>query len=115
MLDFLLYAVLIYLVWQAIAGFILIQKVKHHVAEAVDIIEQQNTVVVFERVKHNDQEVILCYDTKNNFVAQGSTKEEVIELAQKRFPNQNIATFKREELQWINTQKVAEKATIDKK
>jgi predicted metal-dependent TIM-barrel fold hydrolase len=117
MLDILLYAVLFYVVWQAITGFLLIQKVKHQVNEAVDIIEQQakNIVVVFERVKHNDKDVILCYDTENNFVAQGFSKEEVIELAQKRFPNRNIATFKREELQWINNQKVAKEATIDKK
>lgn len=106
MLDILWYALAIYLIYQVVAGFLMLQKIKSHVNEATEIIKEQteNVIVVFERVKHNESDVILCYDNQNNFVAQGSSKEEVIELAQKRFPNKNIATYKREELQWIQSE-----------
>ena len=58
-------------------------------------------MVVFEQVEQNGHNVVLCYDVDNNFVAQADTKEQVIALAQQRYPKINISTYKNEELQWI--------------
>ena len=60
-------------------------------------------MVVFEQVEQNGHNVVLCYDVDNNFVAQADTKEQVIALAQQRYPKINISTYKNEELQWIKT------------
>lgn len=101
--DIILYAFVIYGVYMFVRGWFLIADVKKSVAEAVVIIEEQSKykMLVFENVEQNGYDVVLCYDIDNNFVAQGATREEVIELAKQRYPNQNLGTYKTEELQWI--------------
>ena len=106
MLEILGYVFVFWLCYRLLVSYIELKQLEKNVGEAVELIEERakNVIVVFERVKHNDQDVILCYDTNNNFVAQGTSKEEVVKLAQKRFPTKNIATYKNEDLQWINNQ-----------
>jgi len=106
MLEILGYAFVFWLSYRLLISYIELKQLEKNVGAAVELMEEhsRNIIVVFERVTHNDEDVILCYDTENNFIAQGSSKEEVVKIAQKRFPTKNIATYKREELQWINNQ-----------
>lgn len=106
MLEILGYVFVFWLSFRLFVSYLELKKLEKNVGAAVELIEEsaKNVVVVFERVKHNNDDVILCYDTDNNFIAQGSSKEEVIEKAQKRYPNRNIATYKREDLQWIQSE-----------
>jgi hypothetical protein len=75
-----------------------VHNIKSSTAESI---EQHHKMVVFEQVEQNGHNVVLCYDVDNNFVAQADTKEQVIALAQQRYPKINISTYKNEELQWI--------------
>lgn len=104
MLELFGYIFVFWLSYRLFVSYLELKKLEKNVGEAVEFIEERsrNIIVVFERVRHNDEDVILCYDTDNNFIAQGSSKEEVVLLAQKRFPTKNIATYKLEEFQWIN-------------
>ena len=106
MLETLGWIFVIWLSYRLFVSYLELKTLEKNVDAAVELIEEhsRNIIVVFERVQHNDEDVILCYDTENNFIAQGSSKEEVVKLAQKRFPSKNIATYKREDLQWINNQ-----------
>ncbi len=106
MLEILGYVFVFWLSYRLLISYIELKQLEKNVGAAVELMEEhsRNIIVVFERVTHNDEDVILCYDTENNFIAQGSSKEEVVKLAQQRFPSKNIATYKREELQWINNQ-----------
>ncbi len=103
--DFLLYAFVGWLVYRLLISWLELKELERNVGAAVELIEEhgKNLIVVFESVRHNEEDVILCYDTDNNFIAQGATQDEVVKLAQKRFPSKNIATYKKEELQWIKT------------
>jgi hypothetical protein len=102
--DILIYALGVYVLYQLIRAWLIVNEIKSSVNDAVAIIEEQSKyrMLQFEQVEQNGHNVVLCYDNENNFVAQGATKEEVIELARQRYPNQNLATHKTEELQWIN-------------
>ena len=106
MLEILGYVFVFWLSYRLLISYLELKQLEKNVGLAVELIEEsaKNVIVVFERIKHDDNDVILCYDTENNFIAQGASKEEVIQLAQKRFPHKNIATYKREDLQWINNQ-----------
>lgn len=106
MLEFFGYLFVFWISYRLFVSYLELKKLERNVDAAVELIEAsaKNVIVVFERVKHNNDDVILCYDTENNFIAQGTSKEEVIQLAQKRFPNRNIATYKREDLQWIQSE-----------
>ena len=106
MLEILGYVFVFWLSYRLLISYIELKQLEKNVGAAVELMEEhsRNIIVVFERVTHNDEDVILCYDTENNFIAQGSSKEEVVKLAQKRFPTKNIATYKNEDLQWINNQ-----------
>lgn len=106
MLEIFGYVFVFWLSYRLFVSYLELKQLEKNVGAAVELIEEhsKNIIVVFERVTHNDQDVILCYDTDNNFIAQGSSKDEVVKLAQIRFPSKNIATYKREELQWINSQ-----------
>lgn len=117
MLDFLLWAFVGWIVYRMIISYLELKELEKTAEEAVELIEEHARIkiIVFERVTHNDEEVILCFDNENNFVAQGPTKEEVVEAAKKRFPSKSIATYKNEELQWITTKTVNKNATVDKK
>jgi hypothetical protein len=101
--DILFVALGVYILYQLLRAWFIVNEIKTSVNEAVAIIEEQSKfrMVSFERIEQNGHSVVLCYDVDNNFIAQGATKEEVIELAQQRYPNQNLATYKTEELQWI--------------
>lgn len=103
MLEILGYVFVFWISYRLLVSYFELKALEKNVGVAVELIEEhsKNLIVVFERVKHNDEDVILCYDENNNFIVQGSTKEEVIEKAQKRYPDRNIATYKREDLQWI--------------
>ena len=103
MLEILGYVFVFWISYRLLVSYFELRALEKNVGVAVELIEEhsKNLIVVFERVKHNDEDVILCYDVDNNFIVQGATKEEVIEKAQKRYPNRNIATYKREDLQWI--------------
>ena len=116
MLEILGYVFVFLLSYRLLISYIELKQLEKNVEAAVELIEEsaKNVIVVFERVKHNEEDVILCYDTENNFIAQGSSKEEVISIAQKRFPSKNIATYKSEELQWVKPVEVNKEATIDK-
>lgn len=116
MLEILGYIFVFWLSYRLFVSYLELKALEKNVDAAVELMEEhsRNIIVVFERIKHNGEDVILCYDTENNFIAQGSSKDEVVKLAQKRFPHKNIATYKREELQWVESD-VAEKATVDKK
>lgn len=113
MLDFIAWAFVGWLFYRMIISWLELKELERNVEHAAELMEEysKNVIVVFERVQHNEEDVILCYDTENNFIAQGATKEEVIKLAQKRFPSKNIATYKKEELQWINSK--SEKNSVD--
>jgi hypothetical protein len=104
MLDILAWAFVAWLFYRMIVSWLELKELERNVENAAELMEEysKNVIVVFERVRHNEEDVILCYDTQNNFIAQGASKDEVVKLAQKRFPNKNIATYKKEELQWIN-------------
>lgn len=103
MIEIIGYVFVFWLTYRLFVSYLELKVLEKNVGTAVELMEEhsKNLIVVFERVKHNDQDVILCYDEDNNFIGQGTTKEEVIEKAQKRYPNKNIATYKREDLQWI--------------
>jgi hypothetical protein len=102
--DILFTALGVYVLYQLLKAWLIVHEIKSSVAETVSILEEQSKyrLLSFERIEQNGHSVVLCYDTENNFVAQGATKEEVIELAKQLYPNQNLATHKTEELQWIN-------------
>lgn len=106
MLEFLGYIFVFWLSYRLLISYLELKQLEKNVGAAVELIKESsnNVIVVFERVKHNNEDVILCYDTENNFIAQGSSKEEVVQIAQKRFPKKNIATYKREDLQWIQSE-----------
>ena len=106
--DILFVALGVYILYQLLRAWFIVNEIKTSVNEAVAIIEEQSKfrMVSFELVEQNGHNVVLCYDSDNNFVAQGATKEEVIEIAKQRYPNQNLATYKTEELQWIKQDKV---------
>lgn len=106
LLDLLLYGLVGYFIYSLIKTWVAIRDLKESINDAVEIIEEQAQykMLVFERVEQNGHNVILCFDSNNNFIAQGSTKEEVIEQAKQRYPKQNLATYKTEELQWIKTE-----------
>jgi cytidylate kinase len=99
MFELLGYIVMAWLLYRLVTVWLTVHNIKSSTAESI---EQHHKMVVFEQVEQNGHNVVLCYDNENNFVAQGATKEEVIELARQRYPNQNLATHKTEELQWIN-------------
>jgi hypothetical protein len=101
--DILFVALGVYVLYQLLKAWLIVHEIKSSVAETVSILEEQSKyrMVLFELVEQNGHSVVLCYDNENNFIAQGATKEEVIELAKQRYPNQNLATHKIEELQWI--------------
>lgn len=101
--DVLFYAFVIYIIYQLVRAWLIVHEIKSSVTDAVAIIEEQSKykMVMFENIEQNGHTVVLCYDNNNNFIAQGATKEEVIEIAKQRYPNQNLATHKTEELQWI--------------
>jgi replicative DNA helicase len=103
LVDAVVYALFAYALYQIIRAWLIVREIKSSVNDAVAIIKEQSKfrMVSFEQVEQNGHNVILCYDNENNFVAQGATKEEVIELARQRYPTQNLATYKTEELQWI--------------
>ena len=106
MLEILGYVFVFWLSYRLFVSYLELKQLEKNVDAAVELMEEhsRNILVVFERVQHNNQDVILCYDTENNFIAQGSSKEEVVKVAQIRFPRNNIATYKNEDLQWINNQ-----------
>ena len=106
MLEILGYVFVFWLSYRLFVSYLELKQLEKNVDAAVELMEEhsRNIIVVFERIQHNDKDVILCYDTENNFIAQGSSKEEVVKLAQIRFPRKNIATYKNEDLQWINNQ-----------
>ena len=101
--DILFVALGVYVLYQLLKAWLIVNEIKSSVAETVSILQEQSKfrMVSFEQVEQNGHSVVLCYDNENNFIAQGSTKEEVIELARQRYPTQNLATYKTEELQWI--------------
>jgi hypothetical protein len=103
--DIILYGLIVYGLYSVIRVWLLVVDIKKSAAEAVVIIENQIKckMLVFENVEQNGYNVVLCYDIDNNFVAQGATKDQVIELAKQRYPNQNLGTYKIEELQWIKS------------
>lgn len=106
MIEIIGYIFVFWLSYRLLISYLELKQLEKNVGAAVELIEEhsKNLIVVFERITHNEQDVILCYDEDNNFIGQGSTKEEVIEKAQKRYPNRNIATYKREDLQWIQSE-----------
>jgi hypothetical protein len=106
--DILFYTFAIYIIYQLVRAWLIVNEIKSSVNAAVAIIEEQAKfrMISFEHVEQNGHSVVLCYDNENNFVAQGATKEEVIEMARQRYPNQNLATYKTEELQWIKSEKI---------
>jgi hypothetical protein len=71
---------------------------KNDIKEAVDAeiekIERKIKIVHYETVTQNGHSVVLMYDEYNNFIAQGETKEQVNELAMRRFPKLSLATIK---------------------
>jgi len=103
--DIILYAFIIYGIYIVVRAWLIVHEIKSSVNEAVAILEEQSKyrMILFELVEQNGHSVVLCYDDENNFIAQGATKEEVIEQAKQRYPKQNLATHKTEELQWIKT------------
>jgi hypothetical protein len=103
MLDLLFYCLIGYLAYQILKAWFVVREFNSQVNEAIEVIREKEKykMLMFEQVEQNGHNVVLCYDIDNNFVAQGATKEEVIELAKQRYPNQNLATHKTEELQWI--------------
>jgi len=105
LVDAVVYALFAYALYQIIRAWLIVREIKSSVNDAVAIIEEQSRyrMLMFENVEQNGHNVVLCYDNENNFVAQGTTKEEVIEIAKQRYPNQYLATHKTEELQWINS------------
>jgi len=113
MLDFLMYSFVGWLFYRMIMSWLALKELEKNVEHAVELLAEKETykMLVFEQVEQNGYNVVLCYDSNNNFVAQGATKEEVIELARQRYPNQNLATYKTEELQWIKPK--SEKTSID--
>lgn len=115
MLEIICYFIVGWFCYRLFVSWLELKELERNVEEAVELIEERakHIIVVFERVKHNDEDVILCYDTENNFIAQGTSKEEVIKKAQTRFPSKNIASYKNEELQWINTETVNKSTTVD--
>ena len=100
MFELLGYIVMAWLLYRLVTACLTVHNVKSSTAE---LIEQNHKMVVFEQVEQNGHNVVLCYDVDNNFVAQADTKEQVIALAQQRYPKINISTYKNEELQWIKT------------
>ena len=100
MFELLGYIVMAWLLYRLITAGLTVHHVKSPTAESI---EQHHKMVVFEQVEQNGHNVVLCYDIDNNFVAQADTKEQVIALAQQRYPKINISTYKNEELQWIKT------------
>jgi RecB family endonuclease NucS len=103
LVDTLFYAFVIYIIYELVRAWLIVNEIKSSVAETVSILEEQSKfrMISFEQVEQNGYNVILCYDNENNFIAQGATKDEVVEIARQRYPNQNLATYKTEELQWI--------------
>ena len=98
MFELLGYIVMAWLLYRLVTACLTVHNVKSPTAESV---EQHHKMVVVEQVEQNGHNVVLCYDVDNNFVAQADTKEQVIALAQQRYPKINISTYKNEELQWI--------------
>jgi hypothetical protein len=103
MLDVLIYAFVGWLIYRMIVSWLALKELEKNVDYAVELLAEKEKykMLMFEQVEQNGHNVVLCYDINNNFVAQGATKEEVIDLARQRYPNQNLATHKIEELQWI--------------
>ena len=81
MLEILGYVFVFWISYRLLVSYFELRALEKNVGVAVELIEEhsKNLIVVFERVKHNDEDVILCYDVDNNFIVQGATKEEVIE------------------------------------
>jgi hypothetical protein len=106
LLDILLYGLVGYFIYSLLRTWLAIKDLNNSIKDAVEIIEEQARykMLVFEHVEQNGHNVILCFDSDNNFISQGATKEEVIEQAKQRYPKQNLATYKTEELQWIKTE-----------
>jgi|688.fasta_scaffold104757_6 cytidylate kinase len=98
MFELLGYAITIWFLYRVVTVWLTVHNIKSSTAESI---EQHHKMVVFEQVEQNGHNVVLCYDVDNNFVAQADTKEQVIALAQQRYPKINISTYKNEELQWI--------------
>jgi hypothetical protein len=104
MFELLGYIVMAWLLYRLINAWVIVQNIKSALADTVKNTEQQHQkMVVFEQIEQNGYNVVLCYDVDNNFIAQGATKEQVIVLAQQRYPSVNISTYRNEELQWIKT------------
>ena len=116
MLDFIVWAFVGWVVYRVIMSWLEIKQLEQNVEHAAELMKEysKNVIVVFERVQYNEEDVILCYDTQNNFIAQGATKDEVVKLAQKRFPYKNIATYKKEDLQWVDPAAVNKNTTVDR-
>jgi hypothetical protein len=111
-IEFLGHIVFFYLVFKLVHAWFWYNNFKNEVKERVNVeiekIEKNIKIVYFETIEQNGLNTILMYDDNDNFVAQGSTKEEAIESAQLRYPNQSLATFKTEN---INESSQSQRAT----
>lgn len=87
-----------WIVIEVLKAVFFMAKFKKEVRDAVDAeiekIENKIKVVYYEIVEQNDHKTVLMYDDENNFIAQGQTKEQVNEIAIKRFPQFSLVTVK---------------------
>lgn len=106
-IEFLGWVVFFYITWQLLKSWILVQNIKHRLAEtvekemAVQQVERRVLALRFEHVEENGHSVVLAYGKNNKFLGQGLTEDEAEKNIQLYYPQHKILV-------------VNEKATITK-
>jgi hypothetical protein len=70
MLDFLVYGFVGWIVYRMLMAWVALKELEKNVDHAVELLAEQETykMLLFEQVEQNGHNVILCYDSNNNFI-----------------------------------------------
>lgn len=107
MIEIIGWVFFMYIGWQLLKSWILVQDLKQRINDAVEedglIKEAEKSVLAlrFEHICENGHKVVLAYGKNNRFLGQGSTQEDAEKNIQLYYPKHKIVI-------------VNEKATITK-
>ena len=96
LVEILGWAVFFYMMWQLLSAWILVQRLRHKVEDAIEEqhleeeIEKRVIALRFEHVEVNDYKLVLAYGKNNKFLGQGSDESEAISNLQKYYPRHKL-------------------------
>ena len=96
LLNILGWALFLYLLWQLLGSWFIVQQLKHRINDAVEeaelLREAEKAVIAlrFEHVEENGHSVVLAYGKNNKFLGQGLTEEDAAKNIQIYYPKHKI-------------------------